>query len=78
MKTEREKKEKRVGIKYLKTKGSTVLGLNSVQSYWASEASPTLGCSIEISRDIQCTPDKWTTSAPDQSGSYIQLVHISD
>ena len=21
---------------------------------WASEASPTLGCSIEISRDIQC------------------------
>ena len=21
-------------------------------SYWASEASPTLGCSIEISRDI--------------------------
>ena len=24
----------------------------SVISYWASEASPTLGCSIEISRDI--------------------------
>ena len=23
-----------------------------VYSYWASEASPTLGCSIEISRDI--------------------------
>ena len=22
------------------------------ESYWASEASPTLGCSIEISRDI--------------------------
>ena len=22
--------------------------------YWASEASPTLGCSIEISRDILC------------------------
>ena len=22
--------------------------------YWASEASPTLGCSIEISRDICC------------------------
>ena len=33
MKTERKKKEKRVGIKYLKTKGSTVLGLNPVQSY---------------------------------------------
>ena len=27
---------------------------------------------------IQCTPDKWTTSVPDQSGSYIQLVHISN
>ena len=23
-----------------------------IQYYWASEASPTLGCSIEISRDI--------------------------
>ena len=23
-----------------------------ISSYWASEASPTLGCSIEISRDI--------------------------
>ena len=23
-----------------------------LQGYWASEASPTLGCSIEISRDI--------------------------
>ena len=23
-----------------------------VMNYWASEASPTLGCSIEISRDI--------------------------
>ena len=33
MKTERIKKEKRVRIKYLKTKGSTVLGLNPVQSY---------------------------------------------
>ena len=31
MKTERKKKENRVGIKYLK--GSTVLGLNPVQSY---------------------------------------------
>ena len=25
---------------------------NTCKSYWASEASPTLGCSIEISRDI--------------------------
>ena len=25
---------------------------HSPRSYWASEASPTLGCSIEISRDI--------------------------
>ena len=25
---------------------------NHFLSYWASEASPTLGCSIEISRDI--------------------------
>ena len=25
---------------------------NTSQCYWASEASPTLGCSIEISRDI--------------------------
>ena len=25
-----------------------------VNHYWASEASPTLGCSIEISRDIYC------------------------
>ena len=33
MKAERKEKEKRVGIKYLKTKGSTVLGLNPVQSY---------------------------------------------
>ena len=24
------------------------------KTYWASEASPTLGCSIEISRDILC------------------------
>ena len=24
----------------------------SVMDYWANEASPTLGCSIEISRDI--------------------------
>ena len=32
MKTERKKEEKRVGIKYLKTKGSTVLGLDPVQS----------------------------------------------
>ena len=23
-------------------------------TYWSSEASPTLGCSIEISRDIVC------------------------
>ena len=26
--------------------------LHSILFYWASEASPTLGCSIEISRDI--------------------------
>ena len=43
MNTERKKKEKRVGIKYLKTKESTVLGLNPVQSYWrVSKASETL------------------------------------
>ena len=30
-----------------------IVSLNEqVKSYWASEASPTLGCSIEISRDI--------------------------
>ena len=34
MKTERKKKEKRVGIKYLKQKEvHTVLGVNPVQSY---------------------------------------------
>ena len=27
---------------------------NELKHTWASEASPTLGCSIEISRDIQC------------------------
>ena len=26
--------------------------LSVYKTYWASEASPTLGCSIEISRDI--------------------------
>ena len=29
-----------------------VLVLHSIYINWASEASPTLGCSIEISRDI--------------------------
>ena len=29
------------------------------RSYWASEASPTLGCSIEISRDIYSTGQKF-------------------
>ena len=29
-----------------------VLGTIFLVYYWASEASPTLGCSIEISRDI--------------------------
>ena len=32
--------------------GGIFLGGNSDVFYWASEASPTLGCSIEISRDI--------------------------
>ena len=31
---------------------------SSNKSYWASEASPTLGCSIEISRDIYIL-EKW-------------------
>ena len=29
--------------------------LSYIQNNWASEASPTLGCSIEISRDIYVT-----------------------
>ena len=29
--------------------------------YWASEASPTLGCSIEISRDICMSVCLWET-----------------
>ena len=29
-----------------------IFSCNSTAHYWASEASPTLGCSIEISRDI--------------------------
>ena len=28
--------------------------MGTIYSSWASEASPTLGCSIEISRDICC------------------------
>ena len=28
------------------------MGVAKVANNWASEASPTLGCSIEISRDI--------------------------
>ena len=31
---------------------SVVVGVAKVANNWASEASPTLGCSIEISRDI--------------------------
>ena len=31
---------------------SEVVGVAKVVNNWASEASPTLGCSIEISRDI--------------------------
>ena len=32
--------------------GGQDLDEDAVKVYWASEASPTLGCSIEISRDI--------------------------
>ena len=32
--------------------GSLAVGSSVSGSSWASEASPTLGCSIEISRDI--------------------------
>ena len=32
--------------------GPTQLAILSTDLNWASEASPTLGCSIEISRDI--------------------------
>ena len=31
---------------------ASVCEFNYIHSNWASEASPTLGCSIEISRDI--------------------------
>ena len=37
-------------LEILPTDGKA-LGI-SIVTYWASEASPTLGCSIEISRDI--------------------------
>ena len=45
-----------LSILFLKTKrddlARPVMGtIFLVNSYWASEASPTLGCSIEISRD---------------------------
>ena len=32
--------------------GPDAILLYAINSYWASEASPTLGCSIEISGDI--------------------------
>ena len=36
------------------------------RSYWASEASPTLGCSIEISRD-------WASEASPTLGCSIEI-----
>ena len=33
---------------------------SSTLNNWASEASPTLGCSIEISRDIMCMCLSWS------------------
>ena len=45
-----------LSILFLKTKRNDltrpVMGTIFLVYYWASEASPTLGCSIEISRDI--------------------------
>ena len=41
-----------LSILFLKLRGTASLALNGQFSSWASEASPTLGCSIEISRDI--------------------------
>ena len=37
-----------------KTQCSEETKTNCLSLYWASEASPTLGCSIEISGDIYC------------------------
>ena len=41
----------KVLISYVIYSQCCVQGFNFI-CYWASEASPTLGCSIEISRDI--------------------------
>ena len=36
----------------LKSLGKRIVLSKTFAGYWASEASPTLGCSIELSRDI--------------------------
>ena len=43
--------------------------------YWASEASPTLGCSIEISRDIYTYVGRYVCRGPKSIGGNTWAKH---
>ena len=48
------------------------MGVAKVENNWASEASPTLGCSIEISRDIMYFSER--SEADSQTRKFLNFT----
>ena len=61
-----------VASQYERPTVGTIIG----RHYWASEASPTLGCSIEISRDREYGSTLWLARAVSPTNTNFRLTFL--